>query len=146
MSESYLALGTNRMASRWSPDHVNISLIGHSFVKRLREKLAWMGYDVCWEIAEALKLEEITPFLNGKSGAKITSLKKLSTQTISDFPNIIMIDLGSNDLCFRKNGTPEALARRYYNKMLGLFNDHISLQLIVYIKVIQRSKEVNHLE
>lgn len=99
-----------------SPGPVKAIIVGHSFVKRLA--------DFCSDRRNFANLRLETNLFHvefkGVSGAKVShsnSAKSLGSmaRTVSDMcPDIVYIDIGSNDLCSR-NVQPTELALRIFD-------------------------------
>ena len=77
---------------------VRVTVVGHSFIRRLSEDLTKsMGYyhnfGFKFEVAEVDILE--------KGGMKIDNAKQHSLEIIRSNPDLVYIELGSNDVCRR---------------------------------------------
>jgi hypothetical protein len=116
-------------------------IMGHSFVRNL-------GLDIADTISKnwgltskekELRCEDIgiNPFLHGVKGANIDSFEELILKSKKLNPSIIIIDLGSNDLCYL-SCKPTELARKMVAKAKELYNIYRDLGLVVLCHITQK--------
>ena len=121
---------------------VSVVILGHSFVDRLRTALEDFGANNNEEVQEALNLknDRIRPFIHGQSGANIDHLKSYAEDATAQFPHIALIDIGQNDLCYTKNGTPRQLAEKLTAEIKRMFTEYERLEVAIFCKVIHKTK------
>lgn len=97
-----LSVQVNSIANASVPVVTQILIIGHSFVNRLKNKLNSLARYNSTSIREEMDLarSNISPWIHGKPGACIKDIPTLKQQTEKNCnPDIIVLDIGQNDLC-----------------------------------------------
>jgi hypothetical protein len=120
-------------------------VMGHSFVERLREGLVSIIEHVeehdkspsnLW-IDDMLKTVGNRVFLLGEPGAHLTSLPQFYVETVHLYPSIIVLDIGSNDLC-SKHQDPKELAKRTVIEAEIMFHVYKKLKIVVLCGIITK--------
>ena len=107
-----------------------VMFIGHSFVCRLQRHFYGLHqYNIGLDTyCEALFL--------AKPGAHLTDLWRFANAVIAKKPNVLIIDIGTNDLC--SYGYSPSLLTAEYRSFLNILID-MGIQKIVLIPVLYRS-------
>ena len=111
----------------------NVALVGHSFVRRFKDSLdrARCSYKNQLNVFDSAG----SIYLYGKGGA-------LTDQILSKFEpkstDILMLDIGTNDLCGSLNG--EALASKVLHYVDEYVRCHPNLKLVYIFEIIERCR------
>lgn len=116
-----------------SDNTLQIALIGHSFVARVTRK--YFQVFKCWKFEEALERlirSSIKCTVAGLSGGKIGDLENIRSKIAHVHAEIVMIDIGSNDLCDNILPVEAAIDLRFYLRNLLKNNKEIKLLVICH--------------
>lgn len=124
-------------------DFVRILVLGHSFVTRLDQEIYEdaVAQEVCYQEAMELRGSRIIPSLVGKAGLMINELKKLDDLGTKERPNIIILELGQNDVCWSAK-TPRQYAKDLKRQLNRLFRVYNNLELIAIPKVTHKTIKI----
>jgi lysophospholipase L1-like esterase len=116
-------------------------IMGHSFIRNLNLELAdFMSKN--WGLYSReylLKCDdiEVKPFLYGIKGATIEHMGQLIEKSRKMKPSVIILDLGSNDLCWN-SCLPTKLASSMVETAQSLFNVYHDLELVALCHITQK--------
>ena len=132
-----LFFGPSHMAAATPTPRVLV--LGHSFVRRLQEFAAQTRsggtYDLNLELSRVCSV-----FFHGIGGRTVDKTIKYDLAKIrSTAPNIVILELGSNDLC-DKDSDPESIALSIV-ALAELLRTDLKLRFVVVCEVIARLKE-----
>ena len=122
---------------------IKILMLGHSFVKRLRNGI--LDYMVALDgeenFQETLQVDGcgIIPYFYGKSGAMVSHLPQLTKETLKQFPSILIVDIGQNDLCWLKND-PQTVATDLYTEIQLMLYTYENLELVAICYATEKRK------
>jgi hypothetical protein len=113
-------------------DPINVLVLGHSFAEKLKNRaFEMMAISPYLSMAKIFKCEDSAdPWIHGRSGRCIADLPQLVKETSFWNPVVVILELGSNDLC-DKDKNPNELAQEMYSACLPLFETLKNLELIV---------------
>ena len=89
-----------------------VLIFGHSFVRRLHDDLV-KGFDSCAKQNFNLAGSGVYVCLKGTGGRTVEKVRKYDISAIASIqPDIIILELGTNDLCHLSPEVVEALVSR----------------------------------
>lgn len=126
-----------------SPRPYNMCLLGHSFVRRLDDRISEVGF---WDWAEGAKIldlldSDIDIYLRGRGGAKLWNIEQFERILVEHKPRAVILDTGSNDLC-NKFPTVEMLALDTFTLAKKWITKFDSLQIVLICLVIHRDPDI----
>ena len=120
-------------------DPVCILILGHSYVTRLMNaQLEWMTH-TGETLLESLKLEDsaIDIQFSGRPGLMIPDLFDRTFNHMSNLPSIVVLEIGQNDLCWRRN-TPEKMIHALYEQIEAMFHVFEYLETVTVCQALQK--------
>ena len=124
-----------------SDPFVKVAILGHSFISRLGNEMSKRSKRNDHTLQEEFNLRgsRILPYIDGQPGARIEYITELSNLCAAEFPQIIIVDIGQNDLCWSYN-TPKELAIQLYSHIKLMFETHDTLELVAICQVTYKTK------
>ena len=116
--------------------HLEVLVLGHSFVTRAERHLLSKGDNNC-----AMHPGSHNVVLKGRSGAHIRDIIPLFQQR-SVTPHLVIIDIGTNDLTNNRI-TTHSLANQVYSTAKHLI-DHYGVERVVILEVLPRTTWGRH--
>ena len=111
-----------------------VLIFGHSFVRRLHDDLV-KGFDSRANQNFNLAGSGIYVCLKGTGGRTVEKVRKYDISAIASIqPDIIILELGTNDLCHL---SPEVVGSRI-EELARFFRDELRVKVIVICQVIDR--------
>ena len=120
-------------------DYINIVMLGHSYVSRLRwNQLQYMKISR-ESMAEAVNLNDtgINPFFYGRGGVTLKNIPLFVKITQYHYPHVLVLEVGQNDLC-SMSCNPEKLAEQLYTEILIMFECYEFLELVVVCEPLRK--------
>lgn len=120
------------------------AIVGHSFIKRLKQQLEKdVNKGLSWMDSMDLSRVDITPHLEGISGATINNFPQFEQFIDPLQPEVVLIEIGTNDIC--GYGVPESLARKLMSKIDSMLAARPYIYYVVWCQIIPRLEyESNH--
>jgi hypothetical protein len=118
-----------------------ILMLGHSYVKNFeREQERFMNHlDITLDESMNLDGEGIVLSFMGEGGKLVDDLYDMGQEAVEMLPQIVIIELGQNDMCWRKNN-PGETANKLYEEVCFLFETMMYLRLVVVCQSLQKWK------
>ena len=116
--------------------HLEVMVLGHSFVARAQKHLLSKGDDNC-----AMHPGSHNVVLKGKGGAHANDIMPLFHQR-SVTPHLVIIDIGTNDLTNHRI-TTHSLARQVYSTAKHIIQ-HYGVNQVVILEVLPRTTWGRH--
>jgi lysophospholipase L1-like esterase len=118
--------------------NVRVLILGHSFVRRLREFIT--QHDPEYDLT--LGLEHITVRWHGVGGRTIAKLNAFDLTVVEDFkPDIVFLQIGSNDLT-QRNMSHISVGSRL-EEFVRQLHDEQGVKIIIVGQTIQRAYPVS---
>ena len=121
----------------------NIVMLGHSYVTRFKQgQLAWLRHiQHTQSFNESINLDglQIDLKLRGQGGCMIHDMTEQMEDTQYLRPQIVILELAQNDLCWKEYNTQD-LAQELYEEALYMFDIYERLELVVVCQVLKKSK------
>ena len=112
-----------------------VSIFGHSFVRRLHDDLN-RGFDSRAKQNFNLAGSGVCVSLQGTGGRTVEKVKKYDISVISSFkPDIIILEIGTNDLC----SLPPEVVGSQIEELARFFRDELRVQVVAVCQVIDRN-------
>jgi len=122
--------------------HTRVTITGHSFVKRLSDKLEnERRRNINGMEALDLTRVRITPDVWGKSGGQLRDIPAFTNHIKRVKPDCAIIELGTNDLCGHQQ--PEALAQITADNLYNILQECPWLKTLIWCQVIPRLEFLN---
>ena len=120
-------------------DYINIVMIGHRYVSRLRWAQIEYMRAADESMAEAVNLNNtgINPFFYGRGGVMLCDIPTFVRNVRRHFPSAILLEIGQNDLCWNECN-PEQLADSLYLEIQLMFESLEFLKLVSVCKVLRK--------
>ena len=122
-------------------DPICVLLLGHSYVTRyMNAQLEWMTH-TGETLLESVNLEDslIDLQFTGRPGLMVRDIFQLMYKHIRDLPSVVVLEIGQNDLCWRRN-KPLQLAHDLYDEIHGMFHIFEYLEMVTVCQPIQKHK------
>ena len=111
-----------------------VLIFGHSFVRRLHDDLV-KGFDSHAKQNFNLAGSGVYVCLKGTGGRTVEKVRKYDISAIASIqPDIIILELGTNDLCHL---SPEVVGSRI-EELARFFRDELRVKVVVVCQVIDR--------
>ena len=111
-----------------------VLIFGHSFVRRLHDDLV-KGFDSRAKQNFNLAGSGVYVCLKGTGGRTVEKVRKYDISAIASIqPDIIILELGTNDLCHL---SPEVVGSRI-EELARFFRDELRVKVVVVCQVIDR--------
>jgi hypothetical protein len=130
---------------------VGVLVIGHSFVSRFRRYVKDIARDNKTTKQDVMGLSEdkVVPWFKGQGGAFIDDLSQMARELIDNpktpnegkLPNIIMVEIGQNDICM-KGKTPVEIATELVREAKKLLLDFPTAKLMVICQVTIKTEKI----
>lgn len=112
-----------------------VLILGHSFVRRLQSDLR-SNFDTRASVDFGFR-GTTTVYMHGIGGRTVSKLQKHDLSVVSSLsPDIVILEIGTNDLSFSK---PEVVGSNI-EELVRLLLDHFSVRVIVVCHVTSRAK------
>ena len=122
-------------------DLVTVLMLGHSYFDRLKKGQKEYRRHSGESLAESISLHGygIRPKFAKTPCYMVEDLCKLAPTTIRHHPNIIILEIGQNDLCWLKN-TSLDLAKQLYLEIQLMFETYEFLEIVTVCQAVKKWK------
>ncbi|MES9971265.1 MAG: SGNH/GDSL hydrolase family protein [Candidatus Thiodiazotropha sp.] len=117
-------------------DPIRVLIVGHSFIANLKN---YIRRNLSSEINYALGLhpKDVMIQYSDRRGGSLSTFRQHQLESVHDFePHIVVLQLGSNDLCNRQT-TVENFTNDYHSVIKDLLNIY-KVQRVVVLQILHR--------
>lgn len=125
-------------------DYISLTMIGHSYVSRLRSNQIEYMKVSDETMSEAVNLNNtgILPHFYGRGGVMVHDIPLFVKCVRRHFPEVVLLDIGQNDLCWN-SCKPEELAQKLYLEIQLMFESLECLKLVTVCQVLKKWEKYN---